>query len=137
MSFKWNEPEQKTTSIWNTSINSETLWSDVRSIKERLKLPANGTRIDDHLRDIGQGIAMIMDYIETKEKQEPTPEQPTVPFMQEPNPMRENITEAEFRAKHDGHSWVYVDEDCPVCQGNMTENFRGISCSQRGCGYKK
>lgn len=128
MSFKWNEVETIISSVWDPSINEESFFTTVQSIKERLQNPVNGKRPGDQLADIGKGLALIMDYLESKEESKVEATEPILPA-----PM----TDAEFRKEHDGHNWVYTDQDCPSCQNILAENSRGVYCPSRGCGYRK
>lgn len=65
--FMWNYKETMVTTVWNPSINGESMETTYVSLKERMRNPVNGKRDSDQLADIGKGIAMIMDYIESKE----------------------------------------------------------------------
>lgn len=66
--FEWNKDEMISICEYDTNASAEKFYNTFSTLKSRLSYPPGNRRTDDHIADIGKGIAMIMDYIEDKEQ---------------------------------------------------------------------
>jgi len=136
--MKWNEKKSVTRTVWDSSGTGGVEKDIVQylSIKEMLYSP-NQVRSSDHIANIGIGIAMIMDYLE-QNGEVSVDKREFLNQMIGQFPVEEKeLTDAEFRAAHGGHNWIYVDGQCPTCDSPLIQNKRGVRCSNRGCEYTK